>query len=138
MIKRQADKKELIKAVIIFILVFLGGIAFTAASFCVYFLVIPRNTAVIVSICIVDFLYCICSTCLLFKHAILGNGKKWLLKGALLSVGYAAVFFVAALLFLLTSSNGFQNFTNEILRIVIFAFFTSPCFLLMILLYASF
>ncbi|MDE7076896.1 MAG: hypothetical protein K2O62_06205, partial [Clostridia bacterium] len=85
MAKNSWDKKE----IIVTILILLGGIAFTAMSFCVYYLVKPLHPAILAVICVVDFLYTLFITCLACKHL---PTEKWLLKGFLVSIGYIAVF----------------------------------------------
>ena len=137
MVRMQADNKKLIKTLVTVALVMLIGMAFAAASFCIYYLVKPLNTAVIVSLCIVDFLYCFCSMSILFKRAIFGNGEKWLLKSVVLSVIYIVAFLVFWLIARMVI-NGFYGYTDflkeNIIRIVLYAFFTSPFMILVILL----
>ena len=63
MSKRNMDKKVIILA----ILVLFGGAAFTATSFCIYYLVKPLNATWLIVLCVVDFLYNLFATCLFFK-----------------------------------------------------------------------
>ena len=119
MAKNHWDKKE----IIIVILILLGGIALTSASFCIYYLVKPLHPAIIAAICVVDFLYTLFITCLACKAL---PTDKWLLKGILVSVGYIAVFIIVAVLFFHTSK-AFDLTTAKFITIVLYAFFTSPC-----------
>lgn len=112
-----------IKEIIIPALVLLGGMAFTAASFCIYFLVKPLHPAILAVICVVDFLYAFFATALACK--ILPT-EKWLLKGFGVAVGYIAVFIIVAVLFVIYC-NATATLKNNILPIILFAFFTSPC-----------
>lgn len=115
------------KETIITIFVLLGGVAFTVMSFCVYYLIQPLNIWALVAICIVDFIYNFFSTCLLFKYVEKTN--KWTLKGFLLSLGYIVGFIIVAVLFLTiigVISGSLEFLKNNILGIILYAFFTGP------------
>ncbi len=118
MSKRNIDKKVIILA----ILVLFGGAAFTATSFCIYYLVNPLNATWLIVLCVVDFLYNLFATCLFFK---IMDANKWLLKGFLLSAIYTVAFIIVAVLF--TVFCGAVEFLkNNILGIIFYAFFTGP------------
>ncbi len=119
MAKNRVDVKGFILAA----LVLLGGIALTATSFCVYYLVKPRNTAVLIVLCVIDLLYTAFSTSIACK--ILPT-EKWLLKGIGVAVGYIVVFIIVAVLFLVFNEE-YAILKNNIIAIVYFAFFTGPC-----------
>ena len=111
-----------VKSFVLPALVLLGGIALTAASFCVYYLVKPRITALLIVLCAVDLLYTAFSTCIACKNL---PTDKWLLKGIGVAVGYIAVFIIVAVLFFVFSEK-YEVLKNNIIAIVYFAFFTGP------------
>ena len=115
---RNINKREII--IVIFVL--LGGAALTATSFCIYYLVKPQNTAWLILLCTVDFLYNCFTTCFIFK---LSHTDKWLLKGLLVSAIYTVAFIAVAALFMLFC-NAFEFLKNNIFGIVLYAFFTGP------------
>lgn len=119
MAQNKVDKKEIILTV----LLLLGGAALTATSFCVYYLVKPRNTAVLIVLCVVDLLYTAFSTCIACKNL---PTEKWLLKGIGVAVGYIVVFIIVALLFFVFNE-AYEMLKNNIIAVVYYAFFTGPC-----------
>lgn len=125
MTKRNTDKKE----IIIGIFILLCGVVLTTTSFCVYYLVKPQNTTWLIILCVVDFLYNLFTTCMLFK---ISYADKWLLKGVLLSAIYTIAFIAVAALFIVFSGT-LEFLRNHILGIVFYAFFTGPSILLIIL-----
>ena len=136
MAKKHADKTELY--VTIFIL--LGGIALTVASFCIYYLVKPRNLTVLSVICAVDFIYNVFCTCMLFRYVVV-NTEKWLLKGILLSSGYTVAFIAVGVSFIFfcgitNLSTTLESLKNNILGVVSYAFFTGPCIFIVLALFA--
>ncbi|MDE7084995.1 MAG: hypothetical protein K2O81_07100 [Clostridia bacterium] len=123
--KNSWDKKE----IIISVLVLLGGMAFTAASFCIYFLVKPLHPAVLAVICVVDFIYTFFTTALACKNL---PTKKWLLKGLGVAVGYIPIFIIAAILFEFFCIGEIP--VNTFIPIIFYAFFTGPCiFIVMVI-----
>ena len=130
--KEKMNKKEIIITVLLLII----GAALTAASLCIYYLVKPRSAAILSVVCVVDFLYTLFLTCLFFKFM---SPEKWLLKGALITVGYTAAFIVVAVLFILLTSVTNSDFIksveflkNNILGVVFYSFFTGPCIFIVI------
>lgn len=119
MARKSTDKKEIILGIILL----LGGVALTALSFCIYYLVKPQNTAVLIALCAVDFLYNLFTTCLACKIC---DADKWLLKGLLLSVIYTVAFIAVGVLFAVVNVE-IEWLKNNILGIVFYAFFTGPC-----------
>lgn len=119
----MAKNKVDVKGFILVALILLGGIALTATSFCVYYLVKPQNYAVLIVLCVVDLLYTCFSTCLACKNL---PTEKWLLKGIGVAVGYVPVFITGSSLFLIFS-NALELLKNNIIAIVFYAFFTGPC-----------
>lgn len=119
MAKNKWDKKE----TIIVILISLGGIAFTAASFCVYYLVKPLHPAILAVICVVDFLYTFFISSIACKYY---PTKKWLLNGFLASIGYIAAFMLICVL-ICVYSGAFDLFKYHFLEILFYAIFTAPC-----------
>ena len=133
MTKKLMNKKE----IIISVFVLLGAVAFTVASFCIYYLVKPQNAVILVVICLADFAYNLFSLCMLLKYAISTN--KWLLKGFLFAVGYIVAFIIIAILFLffiglvsLGFNGSIEFIKNNVLGIVFYAFFTGPCVLIIV------
>ena len=118
MAKRNTDKKE----IIIGILILFCGAALTATSFCLYYLVKPQNTAWLIVLCAVDFLYNFFTTCMFFK---ISYADKWLLKGFLLSAIYTIAFIAVAALFIVFCG-ALDFLKNHILEIILYAFFTGP------------
>ena len=126
MAKNRIDVKGFILAA----LILLGGAALTATSFCVYYLVKPRITAILIVLCAVDLMYAAFSTCIACKTL---PTDKWLLKGIGVAVGYIVVFIIVAVLFFVFSEK-YELLKNSIIAIVYFAFFTGPCiFIVMVL-----
>lgn len=117
----MAKNKWDIKGIVLTVLVLLGGMALTAASFCVYFLVKPLHPAILALICVVDFLYTFFITS--FACKILPT-EKWLLKGFGVAVGYIPVFIIAAILFIFFC--GGKILLNSVLAMMFYAFFTGP------------
>lgn len=130
MTKKDTDKKD----IIIIITILLVGAALTAASFCIYYLVKPRNTIVLAVLCVVDFLYNLFVMCFLIKYNDYG---KWLLKGTLFAVGYIIVFIAIATLANVIGGS-FEFLKNHIVDIVFYAFFTSPSMFIVIIVLALF
>lgn len=122
MAKKQLDKTEKIK-IVVSVFVVLVGMGLTATSLCVYYLVKPQSAVTLAILCVVDFLYSFFSSSMACKY--LGKTDKWLLKGLILSVGYIVAFIVVAILFL-TFGTAIEFLTNNIVGIVLYAFFTSP------------
>ena len=124
--KNLTDKKSFIIAA----LILLGGIALTVTSFCVYYIVKP-NTAVVVVICAIDFIYNFFSTCMFFKYGW-ENTSKWLLKSIALSVGYTAAFIVVGVLFVFFNALSSDTMLvadamkKFITPVVLYSFFTGP------------
>ena len=125
------ERKPVDKLVIMLtVFIVVGGMAFTAFSFCVYYLSEPRNTNALALICAIDFLYNLLSICLLFKFIIVNN--KWMLKGFIGSVAYIVAFIIVAVLLILIdgardSMTPYEAQTilkNDIIGIVCYAFFT--------------
>lgn len=125
MSKKDWGKKE----ILIIVLILLGGVAFTAASFCIYYLVNPPNTAALVVICVADLLYTLFITSLMCKYGL--EWKKWYLKGLLMSVGYVAAFIVVGVLFL-TYCGSWEYAISHIVGIVFYAIFTAPCIFIVV------
>lgn len=123
----MAKERRDIKKIIYLILIVLGGIAFTASSFCVYYLVKPRHTALLVGICIVDYLYTLFTSCALIK---LKGMDKWLLKGLYMSIAYI-VAFIAVATFTAAVSISHEYLGNHIIDIIYYSFFSGPSILLM-------
>ena len=115
------ERKD-IKKIIYTLLIIFGGIIFTAMSFCVYYLVKPRNTAVLVVICVVDYLYTLFTSCTLIK---LKGTDKWLFKGLYTSIAYIVAFIALATLFIVTGISH-EFFSNHIVDVVCYSFFTGP------------
>lgn len=120
MAKSRLDIKE----ILVFIAIVLVGAAFTAASLCVYYLVQPQNTALLIALCVADFLYLLFCSCWLAKQVSVFG--KWLLKGILLAVIYIVAFIAVPTLYLLISG-AIELLQNNIIGIVYYAFFTGPC-----------
>ena len=115
-----------IKEIVIVILILLGGVAFTVTSFCVYYLVKPRILAVVIVMCVCDFIYCTFTTCAFFKHINLDIGSyKWLLKGILSSVGYIVAFTIVGIIFsAIVLKSEFEAI--YMLTVLVIACFTAP------------
>ena len=133
---KDMEKKrvDIIKKILTAILILLVGIAFTVASFCIYYIVKPQNAFVLAALCIVDFAYCYFSVCMFIKYESVIN--KWLLVGFLLAVGYIVAFIsvvaIIAVFGSAFSSASFEFLKNNILGIVFYAFFTAPCALIIV------
>ena len=127
--KSQINRKEIVLAV----LMLLGGIALTVASFCIYYLAKPQNEFILATICVIDFAYNFFTWSMFFKTEF---AKKWLLKGFLLAVGYIVAFIIIAVIIILVAKmfNGasevMESLKNNILVDVLYAFFTAPCALI--------
>ena len=132
MLKKRVKLKEIFKDSFVPILVFVGGVAFTAMSFCVYILVKPQITALLIAICVVDFLYTFFSSSMSLKY--LTSTKRWI-KGLLLTLGYIAIF-IAIPTLCLTCSQQFEILKANIIIITYFAFFTGPIVMLVLPLFA--
>ena len=126
MAKRDWDKKE----IIVIVLLLLGGVAFTTASFCIYYLVDALNTAGLVIICVADFLYTLFITSLMCKYGL--EWKKWFLKALLMSVGYIAAFILLGILIMGKEGSWWELIANNILYVVFYAIFTAPCIFIVV------
>ena len=105
---------------------FLGGAALATASFLYYYLIEPRNWVVLSIFCAADFLYL-----LLNAYLVLEYSDKRLLKALGLSVGYIALFNILPLGYLLIE--GFFSRITELWKdILLYSFFTGPCFIVII------
>ncbi|MDE7395466.1 MAG: hypothetical protein K2M95_05050 [Clostridiales bacterium] len=132
----KGDKKDLL----INIGLLLVSLAVTVTSFCIYYLVKPRNTTAIIVLCAVDLLYTLISTCIFFKITF---SKKWILKGFLLTVGYIAAFILVAVLIAIFTGIPKMNTAIAFLKwhfrtFVFWAFFTGPSMFIVIALFMLF
>ena len=132
MLPKRVKKRISLQGLLGAIAAVLLEILLTVLSFCLYFLVKPRNAAVTV-LCAVDFLYAICHLIWLLKP----ETTHWALKGVLWSLGYLAAFIaVASLLSLFIGAFAFLK--SHFTEIVVFAFFTSPSMLVVVALFILF
>lgn len=123
--KEKRDIKEVLQsAAVLFI-----GAALTVLSFCLYYLVSPLHTAVIVLLCIADFIYTIICSCGFLKYM---STKKWKWKGVLMAVLYIPAFIIVSLLFLIFN-DGEGIIAMHIVEIVLCAFFTGPSIVFVII-----
>ena len=119
MAKGNTDKRD----IIIRFLVLLGGVALTVTSFCIYYLVKPQSMAVLIILCAVDFLYSFFTTCVFCR---INHEEKWPLKGFILSALYTVGFIAVAVLFEVSVKGAHAFLANDILTILLYAFFTGP------------
>ena len=120
------NKNTNVKEIIIVILILLGGVAFTVTSFCVTYIVKPQIPAVLIVMCVCDFIYCTFTTCAFFKYMDMEMGThKWLLKGCLTSVGYIIAFTVVGIIFLAITLKS-EFVATEMLTVLEIACFTAP------------
>lgn len=118
MAKRNYNKSD----ILIFVLIFSGGIALTAISVCLDIVCKPRSTIALVLICIIDFLYAVFSSAVILK---IENVKVWRFLGCLLPFGHIGLFMAVALLFTAFYANA-EFFKSHILTILLYAIFTQP------------
>ncbi|MDE6200450.1 MAG: hypothetical protein K2M47_01015 [Clostridiales bacterium] len=109
--------------------VLLVGAGLTVMSFCLYYLVPSLHVSVVVSLCIVDFIYTIICSCGLLKYL---STKYWRCMGVVMAVAYIPVFIIGSSLFLAFNEAG-RLFTKHIVEIVLCAFFTGPSIIFVIL-----
>lgn len=122
--EKKNVKEYLLPAAVLFV-----GAALTVLSFCLYYLVSPLHTSVLVLLCIVDFIYTIICSCGLLKY---GSVKNWHRKGVLMAVLYIPAFIVVSLLFLVFNEAG-GLIAMHIVEIVFCAFFTGPSIIFVII-----
>ena len=121
MLPKRVKKRINLKGLLGAIAAILFDVALSVLSFCIYFLVKPRNTAGVSVLCAVDFLYAVCHLIWLLKP----QNKNWALKSILWPMGYIAAFIAFASL-ICVSSASFAFLKSHFIQIVFFAFFTSP------------
>ncbi|MDE5593696.1 MAG: hypothetical protein K2I75_07175 [Clostridiales bacterium] len=122
--EKKSAKEYLIPAAVLLI-----GAALTVMSFCLYYLVSPLHVAVIVLLCIADFIYTIICSCGLLKYM---STKHWRSLGVVVAVAYVPVFIIGSALVLAFNEAG-KLFTAHIVEIVLCAFFTGPSIIFVIL-----
>ena len=122
--EKKSAKEYLIPAAVLLI-----GAALTVMSFCLYYLVAPLHTAVIVLLCIADFIYTIICSCGQLKYL---STKHWRCMGVVMAVAYIPVFIIGSALVLAFNEAG-KLFTAHIVEIVLCAFFTGPSIIFVIL-----
>lgn len=126
------NKNTNVKEIVIAILILLGGVAFTVTSFCITYIVKPQNPAVMIVMCVCDFIYCTFTTCAFFKYMNLDIGSlKWLLKGVLASVGYLVAFTIVGVIFAVIILKS-EFVAMHILAVLIIACFTAPSIFIVI------
>lgn len=123
--KEKRDIKEFLRhAAVLFV-----GAALTVMSFCLYYLAAPLHVAVLVLLCIADFIYTIICSCGLLKYL---STKYWRCMGVVMAVAYVPVFIIGSALVLAISNSG-SLFIKHIVEIVLSAFFTGPSIIFVIL-----
>ena len=126
----QKPKEKInIKEYLLPAVVLLVGAGLTVMSFCLYYLVSPLHTAVLVLLFILDFIYTIVCSCGLLKY---GSVKNWHWKGVLMAVLYIPAFILVSSLVLLFC-DATNLLTQHIVEIVYCAFFTGPSIIFVII-----
>lgn len=115
-----------IKKMIIFLIV---GVLLTTSSFLSYFLITPTNWYIVITLCILDFIYLFMNAYSLLSY----YSDKRILKACVISIGYLLVFNVMPIVYLLI-----QGMISRILEIwkdiLLYAFFTGPCLIFVLIL----
>lgn len=115
-----------IKKMIILIIV---GALLTTSSFLSYFLITPTNWYIVITLCILDFIYLFMNAYSLLSY----YSDKRILKACLISIGYLLVFNVVPIVYLLI-----QGKISIILAIwkdiLLYSFFTGPCLIFVLIL----
>ncbi len=115
-----------IKKMIIFLIV---GALLTTSSFLSYFLITPTNWYIVITLCILDFIYLFMNAYSLLSY----YSDKRILKACVISIGYLLVFNVVPIVYLLI-----QGKISIILAIwkdiLLYSFFTGPCFIFVLIL----
>lgn len=125
----ECKEKRDIKEFLLPAAVLLVGAGLTVMSFCLYYLVSPLHVAVIVLLCIADFIYTIICSCGLLKYM---STKYWRCMGVVMAVAYIPVFIIGSALVLAISNAG-SLFIKHIVEIVLSAFFTGPSIIFVII-----
>lgn len=115
-----------IKKMIIFLIV---GALLTTSSFLSYFLITPTNWYIVITLCILDFIYLFMNAYSLLSY----YSDKRILKACVISIGYLLVFNVVPIVYLLI-----QGKISIILAIwkdiLLYSFFTGPCLIFVLIL----
>ena len=115
-----------IKKMIIFLIV---GVLLTTSSFLSYFLITPTNWYIVITLCILDFIYLFMNAYSLLSY----YSDKRILKACVISIGYLLVFNVIPIVYLLI-----QGMISIILAIwkdiLLYSFFTGPCLIFVLIL----
>ncbi|MDE7439650.1 MAG: hypothetical protein K2N23_03995 [Clostridia bacterium] len=120
------NKNTNVKEIVIAILILLCGVAFTVTSFCITYIVKPQNPAVLIIMCVCDFIYGTFTTCAFFKYMDLDIGThKWLLKGVLASVVYIVAFTIVGIIFVAIKLKS-EFVVMDMLAVLVIACFTAP------------
>lgn len=115
-----------IKKMIILIIV---GALLTTSSFLSYFLITPTNWYIVITLCILDFIYLFMNAYSLLSY----YSDKRILKACVISIGYLLVFNVVPIVYLLI-----QGKISIILAIwkdiLLYSFFSGPCLIFVLIL----
>ena len=115
-----------IKKMIIFLIV---GVLLTTSSVLSYFLITPTNWYIVITLCILDFIYLFMNAYSLLSY----YSDKRILKACVISIGYLLVFNVIPIVYLLI-----QGMISIILAIwkdiLLYSFFTGPCLIFVLIL----